>query len=51
MMRSGRNAGGAVFLRGHRCRAEMIAQTWSEHCKHKIFDATILGREDRRRKP
>ena len=20
---------------------EMIAQTWSEHCKHKIFNATI----------
>jgi phosphoribosylformylglycinamidine synthase subunit PurSL len=25
---------------------EMIAQTWSEHCKHKIFQAEILYRED-----
>ena len=25
---------------------EMIAQTWSEHCKHKIFNATIEYRED-----
>ena len=28
----------------------MIAQTWSEHCKHKIFNATIryseAGREE-----
>ncbi len=24
---------------------EMIAQTWSEHCKHKIFNATINYRE------
>ncbi|GAB4222611.1 MAG: AIR synthase-related protein [Spirochaetales bacterium] len=24
---------------------EMIAQTWSEHCKHKIFAASILYRE------
>jgi phosphoribosylformylglycinamidine synthase len=24
---------------------EMIAQTWSEHCKHKIFNATIRHRE------
>ncbi|HTP57386.1 MAG TPA: AIR synthase-related protein, partial [Spirochaetia bacterium] len=24
---------------------EMIAQTWSEHCKHKIFNATIVYRE------
>ena len=24
---------------------EMIAQTWSEHCKHKIFNATIEYRE------
>ena len=24
---------------------EMIAQTWSEHCKHKIFNATIHSRE------
>jgi len=24
---------------------EMIAQTWSEHCKHKIFNATIHYRE------
>ncbi len=25
---------------------EMIAQTWSEHCKHKIFSARIRYRED-----
>ncbi|HYW81980.1 MAG TPA: AIR synthase related protein, partial [Spirochaetia bacterium] len=25
---------------------EMIAQTWSEHCKHKIFNATIRCREE-----
>jgi phosphoribosylformylglycinamidine synthase len=25
---------------------EMIAQTWSEHCKHKIFNATIHYTED-----
>ncbi|MEJ2663316.1 MAG: hypothetical protein P8107_04605, partial [Spirochaetia bacterium] len=24
---------------------EMVAQTWSEHCKHKIFNATIHYRE------
>jgi phosphoribosylformylglycinamidine synthase len=24
---------------------EMIAQTWSEHCKHKIFNATIRSTE------
>lgn len=24
---------------------ECIAQTWSEHCKHKIFNATIVYRE------
>lgn len=27
---------------------EMIAQTWSEHCKHKIFAATIRYREGER---
>jgi phosphoribosylformylglycinamidine synthase len=27
---------------------EMIAQTWSEHCKHKIFNARILYIEDGR---
>jgi phosphoribosylformylglycinamidine synthase len=27
---------------------EMIAQTWSEHCKHKIFNATIHLREQGR---
>ena len=26
----------------------MIAQTWSEHCKHKIFNATIRYRENGR---
>jgi phosphoribosylformylglycinamidine (FGAM) synthase PurS component len=25
---------------------ECLAQTWSEHCKHKIFNATISYRED-----
>lgn len=24
---------------------EMLAQTWSEHCKHKIFNATIIHTE------
>jgi len=24
---------------------ECIAQTWSEHCKHKIFNATVMYRE------
>jgi phosphoribosylformylglycinamidine synthase len=24
---------------------ECIAQTWSEHCKHKIFNATVTYRE------
>ncbi len=28
---------------------EMIAQTWSEHCKHKIFNATIRYSEPGRR--
>ena len=27
---------------------EMIAQTWSEHCKHKIFNATITYGEEGR---
>jgi phosphoribosylformylglycinamidine synthase len=27
---------------------ECLAQTWSEHCKHKIFNATITYREDGR---
>jgi len=27
---------------------EALAQTWSEHCKHKIFNATIRYREDGR---
>jgi phosphoribosylformylglycinamidine synthase len=27
---------------------EMIAQTWSEHCKHKIFNATIRYTDDGR---
>ena len=27
---------------------EMLAQTWSEHCKHKIFNATIRYREEGR---
>src|SRR5690606_39581525 len=27
---------------------EVIAQTWSEHCKHKIFAADKIGRASRR---
>jgi phosphoribosylformylglycinamidine synthase len=27
------------------CELEVLAQTWSEHCKHKIFNATIDYRE------
>ena len=27
---------------------ETIAQTWSEHCKHKIFNATIAYEENGR---
>ena len=27
---------------------EALAQTWSEHCKHKIFNAVIEYREDGR---
>lgn len=27
---------------------EMIAQTWSEHCKHKILNATVIYREGER---
>ncbi len=26
------------------CELEVLAQTWSEHCKHKIFNATIFYR-------
>ncbi|MBN2145528.1 MAG: phosphoribosylformylglycinamidine synthase subunit PurL [Candidatus Aureabacteria bacterium] len=29
---------------------EILAQTWSEHCKHKIFAASIDYREGRKRK-
>jgi len=25
---------------------EMIAQTWSEHCKHKIFNAIVEYKEE-----
>ena len=39
-------------IRDHFCGAsptdvelECIAQTWSEHCKHKIFNATVTYRE------
>jgi phosphoribosylformylglycinamidine synthase len=28
---------------------ECLAQTWSEHCKHKIFQATIAHHDDRAR--
>ncbi|HAR66074.1 MAG TPA: phosphoribosylformylglycinamidine synthase [Lentisphaeria bacterium] len=28
------------------CELEILAQTWSEHCKHKIFDAIIHYRDD-----
>ncbi len=27
------------------CELEMLAQTWSEHCKHKIFQARVHYRE------
>ena len=30
---------------------EIIAQTWSEHCKHKIFNATITMKEDGEKAP
>mgnify|MGYP003694426075 CR=1 FL=1 len=37
------------FLRAERSpptsSSECIAQTWSEHCKHKIFNATVTYRE------
>jgi phosphoribosylformylglycinamidine synthase len=29
---------------------EVIAQTWSEHCKHKIFDAEILYEDEKGKK-
>jgi len=29
---------------------EAIAQTWSEHCKHKIFNATILYEDEKGKK-
>jgi len=29
---------------------EAIAQTWSEHCKHKIFNAKIIYRESKKKK-
>jgi phosphoribosylformylglycinamidine synthase len=28
---------------------ETLAQTWSEHCKHKIFNALIAYEEDGKR--
>jgi phosphoribosylformylglycinamidine synthase II len=31
----------AQARRFNRCELELIAQTWSEHCKHKIFAARI----------
>jgi len=30
------------------CELEVLAQTWSEHCKHKIFNALIEYHEDER---
>ncbi len=30
-----------------RCEMEILAQTWSEHCKHKEFNARILVRDTR----
>jgi len=30
------------------CELEVLAQTWSEHCKHKIFNALIEYHEDGR---
>jgi phosphoribosylformylglycinamidine synthase len=32
------------------CEIESLAQTWSEHCKHKIFNAIIDYREDGKKK-
>ncbi|MCX5886136.1 MAG: phosphoribosylformylglycinamidine synthase subunit PurL [Proteobacteria bacterium] len=32
------------------CEIEALAQTWSEHCKHKIFNAIIEYREDGKKK-
>jgi len=32
------------------CEIEALAQTWSEHCKHKIFNAVIEYREDGKKK-
>ncbi len=31
----------------NRAEWELVAQTWSEHCKHKIFAAEITGRDAR----
>ena len=37
-----------VGLRGNLtdCEVEALAQTWSEHCKHKIFNAQIDYRDE-----
>ena len=32
------------------CEIEALAQTWSEHCKHKIFNAVIEYKEDGKKK-
>lgn len=33
------------------CELEIIAQTWSEHCKHKIFQGEILFYQDDQENP
>ena len=33
------------------CEVEALAQTWSEHCKHKIFNAQIDYRDENRSAP
>ena len=49
-----RNAKGRESCGLHQCptdvEIEVLAQTWSEHCKHKIFDAEIEYTDDAGRK-
>ncbi len=44
-VRAGREAHGLAAPT--RCELEILAQTWSEHCKHKEFNARILVRDRR----
>jgi phosphoribosylformylglycinamidine synthase len=41
---------GAMGRSLNRCEWELMAQTWSEHCKHKIFAADIEAEESRLKK-